>query len=386
MTKHPQPLDRDDGASTPRSSEPETATKIGFGNEAGIVGARLTENDLTSCLLLSALILLTASNFRRVTVPQLNLEHTVCYYRVRRGGENTVCALALALAARGIGRLPKWDRYIGNLRRGDFLKNERIAVVEAMRGIAAIGVALCHFSGWFEAGLPLVFRSYGWLGGDIFFVISGFVVPLSLYGRDYQLRDFPRFMMRRFMRLEPPYLASIGLCLIVFHAASMFRGTDPGYSFPQVMGHLFYAIPLTSYSWLIPVYWTLAYEFIFYILVGLTFAFLAKREIEFTICTAAIIAAGCFYLEGKIDVRVLEFVLGVTLMPFYVAQEQVLRIGAWLAIGIGTRVLFRRSGHWSGSIDDGSTHPAFSSCPIGYVGIRHWRDFLFVLPHPFSDR
>jgi peptidoglycan/LPS O-acetylase OafA/YrhL len=206
-----------------------------------------------------------------------------------------------------------------------------------MRGIAAIGVALFHFSGPFDAGLPLVFRSYGWLGVDMFFVISGFVIPLSLYGKDYQLRDFPMFIMRRLVRLEPPYLASIGLGLILWLASSVtpgFRGTDPSYSLPQVLGHLFYAIPLTSYAWLSPVYWSLAYEFIFYILVGLTFAFLVKKGIEFTILTTAIIASGCFYLEGKIDVRVLEFVVGVTLMRLYVAQEEILRIGAWLAIGI----------------------------------------------------
>jgi peptidoglycan/LPS O-acetylase OafA/YrhL len=131
------------------------------------------------------------------------------------------------------------------------MPKERIPVVEAMRGIAAIGVALYHFSGRFDTGLPLVFHSYGWLGVDIFFVISGFVIPLSLYGKDYQLRDFPMFIMRRLVRLEPPYLASIGLGLILWHASSVapgFRGTDPSYSLPQVLGHLFYAIPLTSYA------------------------------------------------------------------------------------------------------------------------------------------
>jgi peptidoglycan/LPS O-acetylase OafA/YrhL len=53
------------------------------------------------------------------------------------------------------------------------------------------------------------FSKFGYLGVDVFFVISGFVIPYSLWGREYSLRQFPRYMIRRAVRLEPPYLASV---------------------------------------------------------------------------------------------------------------------------------------------------------------------------------
>ena len=77
----------------------------------------------------------------------------------------------------------------------------RISVVEGLRGIASISVALFHFSGGMSSTVAVVFQSIGWHGVDVFFVISGFVIPLSLYGRDYKIGDFPLDMIRRHVRL-----------------------------------------------------------------------------------------------------------------------------------------------------------------------------------------
>ncbi len=67
----------------------------------------------------------------------------------------------------------------------------RIAVIEAIRGLAAISVALFHFSVQLEGPVRAIF-GYGWLGVDVFFVISGFVIPFSLFGRGYSVRQFPQ--------------------------------------------------------------------------------------------------------------------------------------------------------------------------------------------------
>ena len=210
----------------------------------------------------------------------------------------------------------------------------RISIVEAMRGVASISVALFHFSGYLGSSIPKLIHSLGWLGVDVFFVISGFVIPLSLYGRNYKLRDFPNFLLRQLVRLEPPYLVSIGLVVLLWHLSAVspgFRGTDPSYSLGQIAFHLFYAIPLTTYSWLNPVYWSLAYEFVFYIIVGLTFSCLIGREIEFTILAGAIVAAISFYVFSEFDVRPLEFVVGIVLMRLVVNKTQRLRIGVWFS-------------------------------------------------------
>jgi peptidoglycan/LPS O-acetylase OafA/YrhL len=213
--------------------------------------------------------------------------------------------------------------------------NRRYSNIEALRGVASIGVALFHFSGQLNSAVPLVFQSVGWLGVDVFFVISGFVIPLSLYGRDYRLRDFPHFMLRRLVRLEPPYFASIALGLLLWYLSTLapgFRGTEPDYSFGQIAFHFFYAIPLTSYSWLSPVYWSLAYEFVFYIIVGLTFSFLINREIEFTILAAALIGAVSYYAFAQFDVKILEFTVGILLLRLVVNNAPRLRLCAWLAV------------------------------------------------------
>ena len=81
--------------------------------------------------------------------------------------------------------------------------HQRISIIEAMRGLAAASVALFHFSVQLDLAARDAFF-YGWVGVDVFFVISGFVIPLSLYGRGYTIQQFPQFMMRRLVRLEPP--------------------------------------------------------------------------------------------------------------------------------------------------------------------------------------
>src|ERR1700692_4818611 len=68
--------------------------------------------------------------------------------------------------------------------------DRRISIIEALRGLAAVAVALFQFSGGLTSPIPNFLHSIGWLGVDVFFVISGFVIPLSLYGRGYMLRDF----------------------------------------------------------------------------------------------------------------------------------------------------------------------------------------------------
>jgi peptidoglycan/LPS O-acetylase OafA/YrhL len=112
----------------------------------------------------------------------------------------------------------------------------RISVVEALRALASVSVALFHFCSQLDSNGAQIVAAYGWLGVDVFFVISGFVIPLSLYGTGYGLRDFPSFLLRRLVRLEPAYLVSIAVVLILWHASQAvpgFAGQAPSYSIPQ---------------------------------------------------------------------------------------------------------------------------------------------------------
>jgi peptidoglycan/LPS O-acetylase OafA/YrhL len=209
----------------------------------------------------------------------------------------------------------------------------RIPIIEAMRGLAAVSVALFHFSVQLNQSARDAF-AYGWLGVDVFFVISGFVIPLSLHGRGYTVAQFPEFMARRLVRLEPPYLASIVLVLLVWYVSAAIGSadaSDPAYSWPQVASHLLYAIPLTSYSWISPVYWSLAYEFAFYIVTGLTFVALIKRSVEWTVLLAALVTGLLYLRESAFDVCVAEFLAGIIVMRLVTGEGSRARLWFWLA-------------------------------------------------------
>jgi hypothetical protein len=106
----------------------------------------------------------------------------------------------------------------------DALGTRRVPVIELLRGLAAISVVLFHLSNSMESETPRVLTAYGWLGVDVFFVISGFVIPYSLHGTGYSIRNFPRFMLRRVVRLEPPYLASILFAVMLWDLSLMVPG------------------------------------------------------------------------------------------------------------------------------------------------------------------
>ncbi|MFF0158747.1 acyltransferase family protein [Streptomyces sp. NPDC005263] len=92
----------------------------------------------------------------------------------------------------------------------------RLYAIDGIRLLAALMVAMHHYAGTNRVDqpgnaiwdrpvsdvMPTVFRfaSYGWIGVEIFFVISGFVICMSCWGRT------PRqFFVSRVMRLYPAY-------------------------------------------------------------------------------------------------------------------------------------------------------------------------------------
>jgi peptidoglycan/LPS O-acetylase OafA/YrhL len=101
---------------------------------------------------------------------------------------------------------------------------------------------------------------HGNCGVAIFFVLSGFVIAHSLIGRDLTVRDAGRFMLKRSIRLDPPYWVAIILACSI--AAT--KGTA-SYSAPQVAATLFYAQDLLGFDSISPIFWTLCLEIQFYI-------------------------------------------------------------------------------------------------------------------------
>jgi peptidoglycan/LPS O-acetylase OafA/YrhL len=164
------------------------------------------------------------------------------------------------------------------------IAGRRIVSVHALRGIAALSVCVGHFISTEMPGAPLVFDQVGYyalFGVTAFFVVSGFVLPLTLYRNNYRVAGFLRFVGRRILRLEPPYLITIlGVLGIgyVANATPWFRG----HFVPDPLGwalHIGYLAPLFGKEWLVGAFWTLCVEFQFYILIGLVFPLLMRFPI-----------------------------------------------------------------------------------------------------------
>ena len=143
--------------------------------------------------------------------------------------------------------------------------------VDVFRGLAILTVVLYH-----GEILP-----YGYLGVDVFFVISGFVLPYALDRGGYRLRDYGTFWLKRLLRLEPPYLASIALALLLWALGSLapaYQGVPFTIEVRRLLLHLGYLnhyFGAESYN---PVYWTLAIELQFYLSIALLFPLLAARR------------------------------------------------------------------------------------------------------------
>jgi peptidoglycan/LPS O-acetylase OafA/YrhL len=157
--------------------------------------------------------------------------------------------------------------------------NQRIGVINALRAFAAIFVAWGHFVTGQGKYLSLSGK-YGYLGVHIFFVISGFVIPWSLYRSRYALRDYPRFLLKRNVRLYPPYLASIAVTVLAtnFIMAPLLHLPRLTVTAQSLLLHFAYLNDVARVPWISVVYWTLAIEFQWYLLVGLMFPLLVTRN------------------------------------------------------------------------------------------------------------
>lgn len=153
----------------------------------------------------------------------------------------------------------------------------RLRELDLLRFVAAVAVMMYHASGagtqdWQRHGLVHPFPQiapvthWGYLGVQLFFMISGFVILLSAWGRRPE-----NFAVSRFARLFPAYWFSLLLSVVLFAVTR--QAVDYG---PGSEGVLRRFLPnLTMFQDAVGSrgmelsYWTLWVELRFYLLVGL---------------------------------------------------------------------------------------------------------------------
>jgi peptidoglycan/LPS O-acetylase OafA/YrhL len=144
----------------------------------------------------------------------------------------------------------------------------RLEVLDGLRFVAAMAVVLYHFTAmdrvWdqrAETVFPVQLASYGWLGVYLFFLISGFVICMSSWGR-----GVGGFLLSRATRLYPAYwLSVVAIALVLAALPSVDRPVSLGDTlvnltmFQDGVG----AHPVAQ------VYWTLWAELRFYLVFSL---------------------------------------------------------------------------------------------------------------------
>ncbi|MFG3096151.1 acyltransferase family protein [Streptomyces sp. NPDC048202] len=201
-------------------------------------------------------------------------------------------------------------------------KGQRLAALDGLRFLAAVAVVLFHFTGqtpgtmrqiWgrpFEAIFPDShgYLAYGRLGVDLFFLISGFVICMSAWGRS------PRqFFISRVTRLYPMYWIGVLVSAFVIYTFD----TPLGHPNPrEVFANLTMLQKPLGVANLDSVYWTLWPELCFY----LTFSIVVWMGLTYTrvvvfcgIWTVAAVLAPAAHLP------LMTVLVNPTSAPFFIA-------------------------------------------------------------------
>ncbi|MEP2025705.1 MAG: acyltransferase [Reichenbachiella sp.] len=116
-------------------------------------------------------------------------------------------------------------------------------------------------------------QHFGWLGVDLFFVLSGFLISNLLF-EEYKATkriDIKRFFAKRAFKIFPPFYFFLLTTLTVSYLVS-----GESYSWNQIAAEFFYVQNYWSGIWLHT--WSLAVEEHFYLLFGLLVVILTKRN------------------------------------------------------------------------------------------------------------
>jgi peptidoglycan/LPS O-acetylase OafA/YrhL len=165
-----------------------------------------------------------------------------------------------------------------------FRSATRMVELDGLRGVAILAVVVAHYFGEVPHGLR--FLTAGWLGVELFFVLSGFLIGGILLDNRESPNLFGVFYLRRALRIFPVYYAVLAV-LFLAHAVpdSLPAGTYLSYTqniFMALSGRI-------DGFWLLPT-WTLAVEEQFYLLLPLTIVIVPRRYLP-AVAVGAIVSA-----------------------------------------------------------------------------------------------
>lgn len=175
-----------------------------------------------------------------------------------------------------------------------FADKNRFVEIDAIRGVSALIILIHHYTKYIyslhgEGAIPGVIE-YGKYTVQFFFVISGLLIFMTL-----DRAEHPKyFVVSRFSRLYPAYWVCMTLTALVITIS-------PYYNYHPVT-FIQYAANLTLFQhWMHiedmdGVYWTLAVEMCFYILIFLVFILRKQHKIEQIGMVWLLVMLGVYFL------------------------------------------------------------------------------------------
>ena len=227
------------------------------------------------------------------------------------------------------------------------------------RALAALWVAMYHLNSlvserhiFLRAGdiaievTPLI--TIGWVGVDLFFVLSGFLLTTHLldrYSREHEREVFVSYFGARVLRVVPAYWAQL---FILFVVAFISTGRSPPW-WGDIPAHMFMLqnFPRSNAFTINGAYWTLPVEFGFYICLPLLIKFIAGRGSDD--------GRAMLYRAGALALGCLAFSSAYRLVVFHVYSDSGGGALFWVtsqlpgtidqfAMGMFAAVVFRAAG------------------------------------------
>lgn len=270
-----------------------------------------------------------------------------------------------------------------------------------MRGLAALVVVGFHaiflfptVSGALPDGMLADVLSHGWIGVDFFFVLSGFLLSLPLVRVPGQVRHaafWRQYMGKRWFRIAPPYFASIIVSLFLVGQLSYLVTAKRDMLLHVLYVHNLAPDSLMSINW---VYWTLAIEFQFYLILPLFVLLFVRRSWPWALaaCVAASVAwraafyspsdaVHTFWMANQLPGFLGHFAFGIVAAKAYVEARSGLAWRRYVVPGAAisfvavpllsfSRGMESLQASWMGSVLASATlRPALG---IGFAALLMW--------------
>ena len=234
--------------------------------------------------------------------------------------------------------------------------HSRIEELDGLRGLAAVSVLLGHYLGEVPHRIPGL--ALAWLGVDLFFVISGFLIGTIIFKNRDSTNFFGVFYLRRAGRILPIYILTVCLTLFAINALPSTSWNLPALNplyyatFTQNLGMVITG--QTGSIWLLPT-WTLAVEEQFYLLSPIVICALPRRYTFAVIIISILVGvtaralfffqgyelAGSVLLVSRSDSLAIGLIASYANLYWRPISENALRYTALVATGVLLLVLFK---------------------------------------------